>query len=103
MRTSNPAFSNAMFNDLARERNTSATMTVEGTAFKTLALLMILMVAAAFTWTQASRNLGLRDLLVGVFGGFGTALLTILSPISRRSPRRFTRCSKDSSSARFPT
>ena len=81
MRTGNPAFSNALFNDFAQERDTSVTMTVEGTAFKSLALVVILMGAAAFTWSQASAGtLNPGIILAGALGGMCVGFLTIFKP-----------------------
>lgn len=81
LRTGNPVFSNPLLNDLVQTRDSSASMTVEGTAFKSLALLLILLVAAAFTWSQASAGtLNPGIVLVGVFGGLIVGLVTSFKP-----------------------
>jgi uncharacterized YccA/Bax inhibitor family protein len=48
---SNPVLSQSVFNRVGYASGT-ATMTVQGTAIKTLVLVAILMATAAFTWTQ---------------------------------------------------
>jgi uncharacterized YccA/Bax inhibitor family protein len=53
MRTSNPAFREAVFRQASQDlAQASGTMTVQGTAIKSLVLVGILMVTAVFTWTK---------------------------------------------------
>lgn len=65
MQSSNPAFSDALFGDWGATRTASTTMTVRGTANKTLILLMILTTTAAFTWTQVGNGQLSLGLLFG--------------------------------------
>ncbi len=57
-------------------------MTLEGTVVKTAGLLMILMATAVYTWFQAMAGSPLTYglLMIGLIGGFVTALLTIFMP-----------------------
>jgi uncharacterized YccA/Bax inhibitor family protein len=76
LRTGNPTLATDTFRD-ARPRRGEATMTINGTVNKTALALVLLIVAAAYTW-----GLGLRDprvsvfIMVGVIGGLVTALVT---------------------------
>lgn len=65
IQSSNPAFSDAFFGDWAGSRSRSTTMTVRGTANKTLILLAILTTAAALAWTQMESQSISMGLLVG--------------------------------------
>ena len=101
MRTGNPALNDKAFD--VRTLSGEDVMTVEGTAGKTLALLAVLLVAAAFTWSQTGAALSdaqpgvmqaegytawLSDVpsgywtyvLVGLFGGLVVAFITIFNP-----------------------
>ncbi len=63
--TNNPAFSQTFFGDWAVDRTRSNTMTVQGTAAKTIILLAIATVAAAFAWTMVDR----QELNIGLLAG----------------------------------
>lgn len=96
---SNPAFSETIFDRVREEeRETPTTMTVEGTAIKTMVLMAILLVAAAITWWQVltpievaveagkavsrfavSANIYLF-IIVGLIGGLIMALVTMFVP-----------------------
>ncbi|MBS0263024.1 MAG: Bax inhibitor-1/YccA family protein [Planctomycetes bacterium] len=52
MRSGNPALSDKVFSNAAREAATGQSMTLEGTAIKTGFLLAILCAGAVFTWVQ---------------------------------------------------
>lgn len=101
MRTANPALNDNVFRTEADTMST--TMTLEGTATKTLALLGILVIVAGIVWTrimaelvaldagviqQAGRMRGLSELptaylpyvLVGAIGGLIVAIITIFKP-----------------------
>ncbi len=65
MQSSNPAFSDALFGEWGATRGATATMTVRGTANKTLILLMILTTTAALTWTQVGNGTMSTGLLIG--------------------------------------
>lgn len=82
MRTSNPAFRNAVF---ARTRavDGEGVMTLGGTIGKTLVLLAVTVASTVYTWSQVAVNDGamLGTLLLGgVLGGFVTALVLIFNP-----------------------
>lgn len=82
MRTSNPALKDEYF-----QRNPAltgeGTMTIQGTAAKSLLLLLLATFSAAFTWREyMSGNAGILmpAILVGGIGGFILALVTIFKP-----------------------
>lgn len=79
MRTSNPALSDKAFSNTTLSVSTERTMTVFGTANKSLALLAIVVIAAAFSWYQVATNPGqvLVFLLGGLIGGLIFCLVTI--------------------------
>ena len=82
MRTSNPALKERTFTDV-RAAAGEAAMTVEGTASKSLLLLLLVVFAASFTWRAvASGNVGILmpALLVGCLGLFIVALITVFKP-----------------------
>ena len=72
MRTSNPAF-----NEKAFERfdvfESSNTMTVQGTAIKTIGLLLLTIIAAGFSWNLVAHGNPMVYAAVygGAFGGLG--------------------------------
>lgn len=82
MRTSNPALSSKVFADLAP---TADTMTVQGTVNKTLILLLLVCVSAAWTWNRyfsaAEPSQAMADvslwMIGGAIGGFIMAIVTI--------------------------
>jgi uncharacterized YccA/Bax inhibitor family protein len=81
--TSNPAFANDMFAGYEQvygvERST--TMTVQGTAVKTLVLLAIMGATAAWSWNSlASGDIGMGVVAISGIGGFITAMITIFKP-----------------------
>lgn len=99
MRTGNPALSESVFLDAARDYSHSQTMTLEGTVFKTGVLLSVLVAAASFTWAEIGMALPALTaeatseaarltvpsnayifMLVGMIGGFVVSLITILKP-----------------------
>jgi uncharacterized YccA/Bax inhibitor family protein len=87
MQTNNPAFSDAMFGDWGVAREASTSMTVRGTANKTLILLMILTTTAAFTWTQVGNgtmNIGilLGSLVASLVSFFITVFKKEWSPVT---------------------
>jgi len=86
MRTANPALKEKTFTDI-RAAAGEAPMTLEGTATKSLVLLLLTVFAASFTWRAvASGNVAILGpaTLVGGLGGFIVALITIFKP--RTSP-----------------
>lgn len=81
--TSNPAFSNDMFAGYEQVygASRSTTMTVQGTAVKTLVLLAILGATAAWSWKAfASGDIAFGVLAVSGIGGFIVSLITIFKP-----------------------
>jgi uncharacterized YccA/Bax inhibitor family protein len=84
METSNPAFGQNMFANLVRSRS-AAVMTVNGAVTKTAFLLLLVVVAAAYTWNIAMASIGAGQagvaavpwMLGGAIGGFVAALVTI--------------------------
>ena len=86
MRTANPALKDSTFVG-ARAAVGEPAMTLQGTATKSLLLLLLTVFAASFTWKAvAAGNLGILGpaVLVGGIGGFVVALVTVFKP--RASP-----------------
>lgn len=83
MRTSNPALSERIF---AKERANTSTevMTIQGTKYKTLTMLALVVLGAIYTWRLAFMGSPAVNtwMIVGGVGGFITALITIFSPRS---------------------
>jgi uncharacterized YccA/Bax inhibitor family protein len=79
-RSSNPALSEQIF---AKERATSASdvMTIEGTKYKTLIMLGLVVLGAVYTWRLAfvGSPAVTTWMIVGGIGGFITALITVFS------------------------
>jgi uncharacterized YccA/Bax inhibitor family protein len=82
MATANPAMNEAVYQRAGRAYAGTAVMTLEGTVLKTAGLLLVLIAAAGYTWSQAAAGSPLTYglLMVGSIGGFVTALLTIFVP-----------------------
>lgn len=89
IRTANPALNENTF-DNAYSATGSTTMTVEGTAAKTMLLLIIVVAAAAYPWhlffrllasesPQAAMNAVMPFLWGGLIGGLVFSLITIFS------------------------
>jgi uncharacterized YccA/Bax inhibitor family protein len=82
MRTANPALKESTFTGV-RAAPGEAAMTLEGTATKSLVLLLLTVFAASFTWRAvASGNTAIVGpaTLIGGLGGFIVALITIFKP-----------------------
>ena len=82
--SSNPAFSTGAFADLrehvgdiAKERSRSTTMTIEGTALKTGALLVLAIAGAAWSWSVFVRggDQGFSAVMPWMLGGLGVGLI----------------------------
>lgn len=96
MRSGNPALQESTFLDLGTGtvvRNDAGTMSLNGTVNKTAALLILTLVGALFTWSQATTAITAGNpgaimpyALGGGIGGFVVALVTIFkkqwSPIT---------------------
>lgn len=89
MRSGNPAFNSAVLDQFATERSTaSQTMTIQGTATKTLILLGLCVGSACFTWTMVWNAMegsapasGIYPWLMGgAIGGLVMGLATSFVP-----------------------
>ena len=78
LRSGNPALTKNTFSNFTIE--TTQRMTLEGTINKTIISLLILMVAAAYTWQTWNPDNGAALMYIGMFGGFILALVTIFKP-----------------------
>jgi uncharacterized YccA/Bax inhibitor family protein len=80
LRSSNPALGEQIF---AKERAAvgSEVMTIEGTKYKTLIMLGLVVLGAVYTWRLAAIGSPsvMTWMMVGGIGGFVTALITIFS------------------------
>ena len=82
MQSSNPAFNDNLLAQFDHAATRSTSMTVQGTALKSMILLAILSVAAAWSWSTASSgDLGQGMLIGAGIGGFVLALITIFNPM----------------------
>jgi uncharacterized YccA/Bax inhibitor family protein len=82
MRTANPALKERTFTDIRAAVGEPA-MSLQGTATKSLVLVLLTVFSASFTWNAvASGNLGILmpAVLVGGIGGFIVALITVFKP-----------------------
>jgi uncharacterized YccA/Bax inhibitor family protein len=83
MATANPAMNEAVYRRAGLATTPAQAMTVQGTALKTAALLVILAVTAAYAWAQAvagPTTLTYGLLIAGSVGGLVTALVTVFVP-----------------------
>jgi uncharacterized YccA/Bax inhibitor family protein len=83
MPTANPAMNPEVFARAGRAEATTYAMTLQGTVAKTALLLLILLVAAAYTWRQAidgSPTLAHAVLIGAAIGGFLVAMVTVFIP-----------------------
>lgn len=84
MATANPAMDVDIYRRVARSESASTAMTLQGSAVKTGVLVVILLIAAGFTWSQtmaggaAALSYGL--LIAGSIGGLITAFVTVFFP-----------------------
>ena len=80
MRTANPALNDATFTRFDRA-DAGASMTIQGTVNKTIALLLLLVLSASWTWRLAYTPEGQQALmpwmLGGIFGGLVVALILV--------------------------
>lgn len=78
MQTNNPAFQGDIFTDWAVSDRRATTMTVQGTAVKTLVLLTVLTGTFAWAWGQAGRGVPNLPLMVGaMLGGMVVGVVTV--------------------------
>jgi uncharacterized YccA/Bax inhibitor family protein len=80
MESSNPAFSSRAIDALRRSTAGSGTMTVGGTATKTLILLLVTSFSAGMVWTSADPATYRSAMLIGTIGGLVFALATSFKP-----------------------
>ena len=83
MATANPAMSEAVYQRAGLAETPTQVMTLQGAVLKTAILVVILMVTAAYIWSQAAAgntSLAYSLLIAGSIGGFITALVTIFIP-----------------------
>jgi uncharacterized YccA/Bax inhibitor family protein len=80
MQTNNPAFSGTIFGDWERSDRRGQAMTVQGTAGKAMALLIILVACGAVTWRQIDSAGMANGVLIGsLIGGLVFAMATIFN------------------------
>ena len=81
MRTANPALNAKTFTDVPRIADPSRVMTIQGTVNKTLLMLVLLLIPAAWVWNKffavGNPQAITPWLYGGVFGGLIVALVTI--------------------------
>jgi hypothetical protein len=83
MATANPAMNEAVYRRAGLAATPTQAMTIQGSVLKTAFLVLILLVTAAYTWSQAvagSTTVAYGLLIAGLIGGFLTALVTIFIP-----------------------
>ncbi len=79
MESSNPALHNRAIDALRRSTAGTATMTVGGTAIKTIILLLVTTFSATMVWT-ADPSVYRMAMMVGLIGGLVFALITSFKP-----------------------
>src|SRR5260370_1092935 len=83
MATANPAMNEDVYRRAGYAESQASVMTLPGTALKTGVLLVLLLIAAVFTWFQAKTG-ELADayvlLAAGAIGGLIVALITVFVP-----------------------
>lgn len=81
IKSSNPALSEQIF---AKQRaaSSSEVMTFQGTKYKTLIMLALVVLGASYTWRLAAMESTsvLTWMMIGGIGGFITAIITVFSP-----------------------
>ena len=81
MRTANPALNAKTFADLPSIADPSRAMTIQGTVNKTLLMLVLLLIPAAWVWNQyfasGTPQAIMPWLYVGIIGGFIVAIITM--------------------------
>jgi uncharacterized YccA/Bax inhibitor family protein len=81
LQTNNPAFSQNFAQNFDYAGTRSGTMTVQGTALKTMVLLAIAMGTAYFAWVNTEKGSLDNGFLIGsLIGGFVVALITMFKP-----------------------
>jgi uncharacterized YccA/Bax inhibitor family protein len=83
MATANPAMNDAVYRRAGQAETLTDHMTLGGSVAKTAILVVILLVAAGITWSQATAGdttLAYGLMIAGALGGFLIALVTIFVP-----------------------
>jgi uncharacterized YccA/Bax inhibitor family protein len=83
MATANPAMNEEVYRRAGLADTPTQAMTLQGTVLKTAILLVILLVTAAYTWSQAAAGatpLTYGLLIAGSIGGLITAVVTVFAP-----------------------
>jgi len=83
MATANPAMNEAVYQRAGHTDVYTSAMTLGGTVFKTAILVLILLVAAGYTWLQVrtgAEQIAYGLLIAGSIGGLIMALVTIFVP-----------------------
>jgi len=82
-RSSNPVLSESIFRKSGLAADSSEVMTIRGTVNKIFIMLLLVVLGATFTWKlMLSGNTSslMTYMMVGVIGGFITALVTVFKP-----------------------
>ena len=83
MATANPTMNEEVYRRAGLADTPTQAMTLQGAVLKTAILLVILLVTAAYTWTQAAAGattLTYGLLIAGSLGGLVTAVVTVFAP-----------------------
>jgi uncharacterized YccA/Bax inhibitor family protein len=83
MATANPSMNEAVYQRAGRADTSTGVMTLQGTVVKTALLVVILLVTAMYTWSQAvagPTTVSYGLLIAGGIGGFITAFVTVFIP-----------------------
>jgi uncharacterized YccA/Bax inhibitor family protein len=83
MATANPAMNEAVYRRAGLAEMPTEAMTIQGSVVKTAILVVILLVTAGYTWSQAvagNTAVAYGLLIAGSIGGFLVALVTIFKP-----------------------
>jgi len=83
MATANPAMNESVYERAGHADSLTTVMTLQGAVVKTAFLVVIVLLTAAYTWSQAAAgasSVAYGLLIAGAIGGFLTALLTIFVP-----------------------
>jgi uncharacterized YccA/Bax inhibitor family protein len=79
MQTTNPAFSGTIFGDWEHADRRGSVMTVQGTAAKSLALLIILVACAAVSWSKMNDQTLAGGVVIGsAIAGLVLAIITVV-------------------------
>ena len=83
MATANPAMNEAVYRRAVLAEIPDQAMTIRGLVVKTAILVVILLVTAGYTWSQAvagNSTIAYGLLIAGSIGGFLVVLVTIFNP-----------------------